>query len=395
MQLCDGHPFNAEFLVEEIKEYTLPVVLGDPSDITQWKRRRANEFLEDLTLSDDEKKVVGTLRDFVALDFATLSEALGGKIADVSKAITRLMDYHIVETSGDTYLIAPPMRDAVDRDPRFSLPSDQHRQVLSAISDQLMAMNDETSVSMSMVEAGVLAILQEGKELPDLFSAFLLPSHLVWLARRRYDGKKNVDAIRLARSALNSRERLSPAGKVEACIILCLAAARRAQDDDFHFGIEILRKLALEPWSRSNLNFLLGFNARLHGNLPQAEEYFRLSYNDLPRNFSAARELAAICLLRGNQEDAERFAREAFDIAPDNAYLLDILLSVLIKFDRTRVKNAQPEIEELFARLERAGEEHGRSFYTTRSAEYELRWGSIDAACKLIDEAVRQSPHHF
>lgn len=181
VQLCDGHPFNATFLFEEIKEYGLSVVLGDPSDIIQWKRRRANEFLQDLTFSEEERKIVGTLRDFTALDFATLSKALGTKIEEISKAITRLMDYHIVETLGDTFLIAPPMRDAVDRDSRFTLPSDQHRRVLSAISDQLIATNDDTNVSISMVEAGVLATLQEGKVLPTLFSAFLLPSHLVWL----------------------------------------------------------------------------------------------------------------------------------------------------------------------------------------------------------------------
>jgi Flp pilus assembly protein TadD len=393
VQLCEGHPFNAHFLIEAIKEYTLPVVLGDPSDITKWKRRRANEFLQDLTFSDEEKKIVGTLRDFTALDFATLSQALGTKIDEVSKAMSRLMDYHLVETLADTFLIAPPMRDAVDRDPRFDLAPDQHRRVLRAISDQLIAANDDTTVSMSMVEAGVLATLQEGKELPDLFSAFLLPSHLVWLARRWYDQKNNIEAIRLARSALGGRERLSPAGKVEACRILCLAAARRAQDDEFRFGIQILKSIAGEPWSRSNLNFLLGFNARMHGNLPEAEKYFRLAYEDSPRNFSAARELAAICLLRDN-DDAEKFAREAFDIAPDNPYLLDILLSVLIRSDRARVEKAQSEIDGLFARLQ-AGEELGRSFYTTRRAEYELRWGSLDEACKLIDDAVTQSPTIF
>ena len=75
--------------------------------------------------SDEEKKLIGTLRDFTALDFSTLSQALGTKIDEISKAIARLMDYHIVETLGDTFLIAPPMRDAVDRDARFSLPADQ------------------------------------------------------------------------------------------------------------------------------------------------------------------------------------------------------------------------------------------------------------------------------
>jgi len=101
------------------------------------------------------------------------------------------------------------------------------------------------------------------------------------------------------------------------------------------------------------LNFVLGFNARIDGRVPEAEEYFRLAYQDSPRNFHAARELASLCLIRGNHHDAEKFAREAFEIAQDNAYILDILLSVLIRSDRSRVKHAEPEIETLFERLNR------------------------------------------
>ena len=97
----------------------------------------------------------------------------------------------------------------------------------------------------------------------------------------------------------------------------------------------------------------------------------------------------------GNHDDAEKFAREAFEIAQDNAYILDILLSVLIRSHRSKVKLAEPEVEMLFERLKQAGEEHGRSFYTTRRAEYELKRGSVDVACKLIDEAVKQSPGIF
>lgn len=394
--LCDGHPFNANYLVEEVKEYTLPVVLGNPSSIVQWKRRRANEFLQHLTFSTEECLILTALREFSALDFDTLAEAVGLEISALSNSIIRLMDYHIVESSSDTYFVAPPVRDAVDRDPRFTVTAARHREMLSAVSSRLITSADDSTAPISMVEAGILAALQEERELPPLFSAFLLPSHLVWLARRKYD-KNHIDpeVIRLARVALDSRQRLSPAGRAEACRLLCLTAARRGQDSEFEHGMQILRSVRLEPWERSNLNFLLGFNARMHGNLPEAEEYFRLSYQDSPRNFQAARELAAICLVRGNHDDAERFAREAFEIAQDSAYILDILLGVLIRSDRARVKSADQEIQSLFDRLKLVGEEEGRSFYTTRRAEYELRWGNKDTAARLIDEAMRRSPWIF
>jgi hypothetical protein len=39
-------------------------------------------------------------------------------------------------------------------------------------------------------------------------------------------------------------------------------------------------------------------------------------------------------MVRGDMDSAEAFAREAFQVAPDNPYILDILLSVLIKSER-------------------------------------------------------------
>lgn len=395
VELCDGHPFNAHFLVEAVREYSLPVILGDPSEIIRWKRGRANEFLQQLQFSSVETAIVAVLRDFTALDFDTLARCAGNAIESVSKAMTRLMDYHVVEVIGETYMIAPPMRDAVDRDTRFTLAPAIHKEMLRTISEQLIAASEDSLVPLSMVEAGILAALQDGRELSPLASSFMLPSHLIWLARRRYDEKKPQEAIQLAQRGLQGKDRLSPAGKVEACRILCLAAARRGQDADFNFGIQILRSIATEPWSRSNLNFLLGFNARMHGHLPEAEDYFRRAYQESPRNFSAGRELASICLVRGNQADAEKFAREAFEIAQDNPYILDILLSVLIRSTRARVTEARSEITTLFDRLEQSDDATGHSFYATRRAEYELRWGSIDTACTLIDDAIRQSPGIF
>ena len=332
VELCDGHPFNTTFLVEEIKDRTLPVILADPTNITQWKRRRANEFLKGLSFGEAECSVLATLKDFGGLDFDSLCHSTSHSMAEVSASISKLMDYHIVESTGVSFILAPPVRDAVERDPRFTLPPDRYRHMLRAISGRLLTLGEDSTVSISMVEAGVLATLQEGKELSPLFSTFLMPSHLVWLAQRRYN-QKNTDpeVIRLARLAIDGRNRLSPAGRVEACRLLCLSAARLARDADFEYGIQILKSGALPPWERSNLNFLLGFNARMHGNLPEAEKYFRLAYDDSPRNFQAARELAAICLARDTNADAEKFAREAYEIAEDNAYILDILLSVLIQ----------------------------------------------------------------
>jgi len=129
--------------------------------------------------------------------------------------------------------------------------------------------------------------------------------------------------------------------------------------------------------------------------LPQAEEHFRKAREESPGNFSALRELASICKIRGELDAAETFARQAFDTASDNPYILDILLSVLIARPRNKLGEHEPEIENLFGKLESVGEEEGRSFYTTRRAEYELRHGRVDEACRLIDAAASKTPGIF
>jgi hypothetical protein len=96
-------------------------------------------------------------------------------------------------------------------------------------------------------------------------------------------------------------------------------------------------------------------------------------------------------MVRGDMDSAEAFAREAFQVAPDNPYILDILLSVLIKSG----KKNRSEISSLFERLKQVGEEEGHSFYTTRRAEYELKNGQVNEAARLIDEAAVKTPHIF
>ena len=140
VELCDGHPFNTTFLVEEIKDRTLPVILANPTDITQWKRHRANEFLKGINFDDAERSILATLKDFGGLDFDSLCQSTAHSMVEVSASISRLMDYHIVESTETSFIVAPPVRDAVERDPRFALPPDRYRHMLRTISNRLLAL---------------------------------------------------------------------------------------------------------------------------------------------------------------------------------------------------------------------------------------------------------------
>jgi tetratricopeptide (TPR) repeat protein len=175
---------------------------------------------------------------------------------------------------------------------------------------------------------------------------------------------------------------------------MCLAAARQGEKELFAEGIRKLQAVAKNDWAKSNIAFLQGFNLRLKGNLLKAESFFRDSYNLSPGNLSAARELAAICLARDNLDEAETFAREAQSHAPTNAYLLDTLIAVLVrKHGRSSKHNS--ELNQLFDMLEKVGDADGRSFFTTRRADFEHLWGNNREALRLVAIAIDRTPNIF
>jgi tetratricopeptide (TPR) repeat protein len=392
IELSDGHPFNVIFIVQAAKQYTLDVFLADPAELTQWKHGRSSAFLQKVTFTPLEHTILTALKNFSSLDFDTLAQAAGGGLQDIGTAMMRLMDLHIVEAKSDAYLVAPPLRMAVERDTRFRGTGEELRNIVRKVASLLNVYDEDSEISLPLINAGILAQLQEDEKVPELFSAFLLPSHSVWLARRHYDATDYSESIRFAETALQGAERLSPAGVIEACRCLCLAGTRLGQETVYEKGVSILKRNSNDRWASSNLSFLMGFHARLQGNLPEAESHFRKAYEDSPGNYSAARELASICMLRGDMIAAEQFARQAFSKAPDNRYILDIMLTILIKSGLVENK---PEIESLFDRLQIVGDEEGHSFYTTRRAEYALRNGQPNEASKLIDEAKAKTPNNF
>lgn len=78
----------------------------------------------------------------------------------------------------------------------------------------------------------------------------------------------------------------------------------------------------------------------------------------------------------------------------DEALIVDILVSVLIKKHGDSAKNMS-EINDMFDKLEEVGEEEGRSFFTTRKAEFEHLWGDNKVALRLIENAIGKTPKIF
>ncbi len=393
-RLSDSHPYNIYRMLEEIVECGVDTFLANPTNFIEWKHRQSSEYLSKMEFDEVEGKVLSILKLLPQLDFTSIVEALDLDEAITSTALLRMVNLHIIEATNDNFMLSPALRIAVERDRRFRLPNSVQRSAISTLAKSLSIRLEEGTAPIVLVNSAVLASLQSGGIMSNIAAGFLLPSHQVWMAKKCYDDRKWRECIRFAATAIEARNRLSSEGLVGACRYLCLASARLGEQGTFSEGIEILQGMARNDWAESNIAFLKGFNARLKGHLPIAEEHFRSAYALSPGNVSAAREIASACLERGNLEDAERFARQAQQIARRNAHVIDILVSVLIRKREAEGKNSS-ELDDMFRLLEEVGEQDGRSFYTTRRAEFEYMNNNLGEALRLIERAIARTPSLF
>jgi tetratricopeptide (TPR) repeat protein len=393
IKLSDLHPFNIFRMIDEVSERGIAAFLADPRDFIDWKHRQSSEYLAKIDFSKNDTSMLGLLKQLPELDFVAIVEALSLDAATASENLLRLSELHIVESSGDTFSISPALQIAVERDRRFRLKKETQQTAMRLVAKSLAIRLEEGTASIVLVDAAVLSSLDSG-ETSDFAAAFLLPSHHVWIAKRQYDQRHWHESIRYAAEALKGSERLSTEGFVAACRYQCLSAARLGEQQIFDEGITKLAAAAKTDWARSNIAFLKGINLRFKGSLPQAEKFFRESYALSPGNLHAARELAEVCLARDNLDEAELFAREAHSHGPANPYLLDTLISVLVR-KRGRSAKHVSEINDLFDTLESVGDQGGRSFFTTRRAEFEFLWGNNKEAARLVDVAIAKTPTIF
>lgn len=392
-QLSEGHPYNVYHLVNEVIDKGLKPFLANPTDFIDWKHRQSSEYLIKVKLDESDTLVLALLRNIPELDFDSICEALSVSATPIADSLQKLVLLHVLESDGDRFRIAPALRVAVERDARIKMPGKLQADAIASVARSLSVRLEEGTAPVSLVNSAVLATVESGGVLTELAAAFLLPSHFVWLAKLRYDQHQWAESIRFGLEALKGESRLSTNGLVAACRFLCLAAARTGADEVFDRAIAKLRPRADDDWARSNVSYLEGFRQRMRGRLPAAQDLFQKAYDFHNGNVSAMRELAAIALARGDLDKAEGLAREAYIYARTNAYLVDMLLTVLIR--RRTAGAATSEIEDLFGVLERVGEENGRSFYTTRRAEYEILWGDKKKAAFLIEQAVEKTPMIF
>ncbi|MGR9374927.1 toll/interleukin-1 receptor domain-containing protein [Rhizobium leguminosarum] len=217
IKLSDGHPFNIYRLVQEVSEGGVNFFLASPGDFIDWKHRQSSEYLSKIELNEMDIKILALLCSVPELDFSAIVSASELDQLIVSDTLSKLANLHVVDGNSDRFRISPAVLIAVERDKRVRLPRDVEQNAMRSIARSLSVRLEEGTASISLVDSAIVASLDSNDQMSGFATAFLLPSHYVWMAKRSYDQRAWDDSIRYAREGLLGSNRLSVEGVVAAC----------------------------------------------------------------------------------------------------------------------------------------------------------------------------------
>lgn len=392
------HPINVEYAIDLIDDLDgdIDLFLKDTSDLAVWRYRRALDFVNRIEFSPLQIKICGLLILFNFLPTDIISGLCDDAPEEVAVAIRGLIDRHILEYNDGNYILSAPIVDAVKRSGRFDIKKEDERRYATELLNYIETYKDNDEISRSLLEPAVIASLRVGGAAQSQWRQFVLPSHYLVLAREAYDRRDLATTIDLCRLSLQQSAQMSNEALVECYRMLGLSAVRLGDDLVLKEARDNLAKVR-SRYSRQVSLFLKGFSFRYKGLLPQAESAYLQCYDKNERNFSVCRELAQVYLALGRPSEAEGYARTAFEAAPNNPFILDVLVGVILgraKLERLSKDEVESdrELSLLLEELKKYGNSESQAFYAHRMAEYHVIIGDSSAARRFASDAIKRSP---
>lgn len=371
-EVTGGYPPAAYFLVSQVENYGVDVVLGDESRIRDFNSRSFSRFLRDLDLAPVEQEILRYLASETSLSLAGIAVATGHALEHTAATIRQLVDLCIVEVQDDEYSVTAPIQATVLRNER-GLGRGWYERAFERLEVEFWS-DARAFPPISVVDATLRAGLRTGRQGRDADSSFVRPSLLVNAAQEAYHRR---DFTR----ALEYLDRAEAMGGTSPVLlefkIRSLAQLRQFRD----------ARAALKNYRESGERrqwYLDGFIERKAGNHEQACSRFQRGYAIGDRSISLLRDYADSLLRTEALEEAKRIAREALDRKPGDIYVLDLIARVEI------AAGSHEDAEHALDELEAA--DIDQQLILHRRASYLLhRLGASDAvrrAVRLAREAT-------
>ena len=256
--------------------------------------------------------------------------------------------------------------------------------------DAIAEYHNDEDVSVAILDGAALAVAR-GHAAPVFISSLILPSHLLRIARDYYDADKRSLCIEFCQRAWASKSRLPYEAQLEILRLWGLSTVRINSTEGYRTVLDLFQTYGGKTAERIRL-FVEGFYFRVNKRPDLAESKFLDALRLSPNNQHINRELANLLAKQRRYAEAERFARQAYEQAPTNPFLIDVMVEVLIGKRQQGLYVDNNELQHVKRDLERYGDAPGSSFYLVRKAQSELADRNYADGLNAIDLAIQRTP---
>lgn len=402
ISIADGHPANLDYIVgyifagNELNPVRLNEVITESAEFANWKRGRATAYVNRFRFSDTDRLLIGLLVRYRGLPAEPLARYMfekGIDTAALGNALGRLLELNIVDVNGSEYRLIRPLRDALERDNRFSITAQQSDEFAKSLVENLQDYGAGDSVPIALIDSATIASIRGNAITPGWVHQLVLPSHYIWLARESYHKRDYQDSLGYSRKALELTSTMTQEARLEALRFAGLSCARIGLDDEFAEILKQIDKIGIKR-ARGNKHFLSGFYSRLKGSLEIAHSELVKAAEILSGSIDIQRELISVLIARQDFEGALAIAKDLVQRADNNPYVLDgyvqARIAVAANVDALLY---DAEFTKRLEQLEEVGDGPGQSFYCLRKVDLALKKRNKSEALDYSARALVNTPN--
>lgn len=396
-QHVSGHPRTIQVAAKLAGEFGKGRLLAQRHEFLLALRSQARTLINDLSIDPAREQMLALFVEYEYLSHEDLAVANPKQDEESQQALGYLVDHGILESDGHYVRIAPYLPIAFTRDRWSSETREYLTHVRRLFIDHLTTVSTTEHINISTLDSAVISSLQsDSADENPLLQRYLLPSHLLRVARSFYDKRDYSRTIDLANRAYEAKGKLNFDAQIEALRLIGLSSVRMGDNKNLDHCLE---ELSREPdmLSRRNWNFINGFKERYEGKPEVAYRYYHAAYElGGSKNFNILRELAQLCRVLRKLPEGEAFARAALNIAPNNPYVLDNLIEIIIErhWGNKKFLQENDELQDLLARLSTASKFEKRSYFEGRFSHLQRALGDKQSAAEWARKAAAETPHH-
>ncbi|MEO7932357.1 MAG: TIR domain-containing protein [Chthoniobacterales bacterium] len=364
---ASGYPPACYFAIQLIKEYGVATILANSSELVDFRIATFVAYVTKHALSKQENELLRLLANFSPLPLPVIGGHCGLDAEAVSVAIVKLIDFSMISPDlSALYAISDPLRDAIFKHSRYFQTSETKK--IAVALHIWLDQNDEEQVSLPFSRV-IYRVARHANDAALAEKVVHLTADIFRLAEQAYNQQDYVIAVEGFRKVLELRPDLE-----RATVLLVRALA---QLDEWGECDSLCSAMEGRKMPTRTTQFLRGFVARKRSYFSKAISHFELARKAGRNDVAVLRELASCYLISGDSRNADECLKEAFDLQPDNPYLIDMAVKVAMQLDD--LKTAGQQLERL--RIFDTGQ-----FYWHRMATYYVATDDIPAA---IDAGMR------